>query len=102
MPYEDRDHCESYGKKLKLCQDDPECVFCRQGVDGVEESKAGLCVHRSRTQTCAERDYHDATDRCPGICAASHTCGACVSHGGTHSDSGKNSSDLDINPHTVK
>ena len=32
-------------------------------------------------QLCADGTVQDSPDRCPGICPALHTCGACVSHG---------------------
>ena len=32
-------------------------------------------------QLCLEGDVQDTPDRCPGVCPALHTCGACVSHG---------------------
>ncbi|XP_035828225.1 multiple epidermal growth factor-like domains protein 8 [Aplysia californica] len=76
---EPRDHCNEYPNTSPyLCQDDPECVFCNKGrIDSGNQS----CVHRTRVQLCVNKDFHDSTDRCPGICPTLHTCGACVIHG---------------------
>ncbi|XP_076454870.1 multiple epidermal growth factor-like domains protein 8 [Babylonia areolata] len=72
----EEDHCERYRIRM-LCLDDPECVFCNNGslLEGV------CCVHRSHAELCTKGDVQDSPDRCPGICPALHTCGACVSHG---------------------
>ncbi|KAL8608232.1 hypothetical protein ACOMHN_016687 [Nucella lapillus] len=70
------DHCEKYKIRM-LCLDDPECVFCNNGssLDWIH------CVHRARAELCNKGDIQDTSHRCPGICPALHTCGACVSHG---------------------
>ncbi|CAG5128382.1 unnamed protein product, partial [Candidula unifasciata] len=73
------DHCEEYSNShSRVCQEDPECIFCNQGrVDKGNQS----CIHRTRSELCVSGDFHDSADRCPGICPVLHTCGACVSHG---------------------
>ncbi|GFS15989.1 multiple epidermal growth factor-like domains protein 8 [Elysia marginata] len=90
---QDRDHCESYALRQPACQDDPECVFCRQGrTDGGGPHNAS-CLHRSRVKLCVEQDYHDTSDRCPGICPTLQTCGACVGHRPTTHKNANNEKD---------
>ncbi|CAL1535782.1 unnamed protein product, partial [Lymnaea stagnalis] len=72
------DHCEKYpSHNQRLCQDDPECVFCNHTL---ADRESPSCIHRSRIELCAGQ-VHNPSDRCPGICPALHTCGACVSQG---------------------
>ncbi|XP_025111697.1 multiple epidermal growth factor-like domains protein 8 isoform X1 [Pomacea canaliculata] len=68
------DHCKDYTIKT-MCLDDPECVFCQQN------HTAAQCVHRSQSDLCIDKQIQENLNRCPGICPALHTCGACVSHG---------------------
>ncbi|KAH9496424.1 Multiple epidermal growth factor-like domains protein 8, partial [Bulinus truncatus] len=72
------DHCQKYpSNDLHLCLLDPECIHCNTSRSDVV---GPLCVHRTLKEHCVGT-LLDLPDRCPGICPALHTCGACISQG---------------------